>query len=79
MFDACDCSAMEGVRRFGFRRSLSCPAPRQRLRDPATILSFGRWNVVRFLDVLDSMQPLAREDELPDVDQTLLALDDSLA
>ena len=31
------------------------------------------------LDVLDSMQPLAPEDELPDGDQTLLALDDPLA
>ena len=31
------------------------------------------------LDVPDSMQPLAPEDELPDVDQTLLALDDPLA
>ena len=51
----------------------------------ATIARSGNHLVVRavqsrsLLDVLDAMQPLAPEDELPDVDQTLLPLDDPLA
>ena len=51
----------------------------------ATIARSGNHLVVRavetrsLLDVLDAMQPLPREDELPDVDETLLALDDPLA
>ena len=51
----------------------------------ATIARCGNHLVVRavqgrsLLDVLDSMVPLDPEDALPDVDQTLLALDDPLA
>lgn len=51
----------------------------------ATIARCGNHLVVRavqgrsLLDVLDSMAPLDPEDALPDVDQTLLALDDPLA
>ena len=51
----------------------------------AIIAKSGNHLVVRaaprrsLLDVLDSLDPLAASDEFPDVDKTLLPLDDPLA
>lgn len=51
----------------------------------AIIAKSGNHLIVRaaprrtLLDVLDSMQPLAPSDVFPDVDETLLPLDDPLA
>ena len=51
----------------------------------AIIAKSGNHLIVRaaprrsLLDVLDSMEPLAPSDEFPDVDETLLPLDDPLA